>query len=134
MSLAISYIKHWDVSPKKLNKIAEQVLGYVQIFAIFLISKVKYIQYFLQENIYDENLPPVDYKELLVHLPHPESYKPGHIITFCRRRWEVIVPVFDFSRGEILAEKIESPTRLLFGDRKDTVQVGYGRIIIVKIH
>ncbi|KAI0903661.1 kinase-like domain-containing protein [Ustulina deusta] len=120
------------------DQIAEKVLGYkgnasyIQIFAtLLLISKVKYIQYFVRENICDENLPLVCCDNLFTRL---NPCKSGHIDTFCRLQWEVIVPVFDFSLDEIPIETYESETRLPFVKCKDTSEGGHGKIIEVEIH
>ncbi|KAI0543890.1 kinase-like domain-containing protein [Xylaria curta] len=115
-----------------------QEVSYIKIFTILLlISKVKYIPYFIQESICDRNLPLVDYKKLhkrLSRLSSSGSCKAGHIYAFCQRQWEVVVPVFDFSEHTTLIKKFEPQIRLPFEYCKDTSQGGQGRIIEVKIH
>ncbi|KAI1743122.1 kinase-like domain-containing protein [Xylaria scruposa] len=123
------------------NQTARQILGnrqdvsYVQILTILLlISKVKYIQYFLRENICDRELPLVDYKKLHKRLSGPGFCKMVHIFAFCQRQWEVVVPVFNFSERTTLIKKFQPQIRLPFEYCKDTSQGGQGRILQVKIH
>ncbi|RSL76302.1 hypothetical protein CEP51_010085 [Fusarium floridanum] len=95
---------------------------------LILIEKVKYIRYFLDYNVYDDQLPlSPNYSEAVF-----QNWKQSYIESFCERQYVVLAPVFDFRtlNHYRFGPKIPMP----FLERLDSQRGAHGTISRVRIH
>ncbi|UPK91572.1 hypothetical protein LCI18_002507 [Fusarium solani-melongenae] len=96
---------------------------------LILIEKVKHIRRFLDHDVWDDDLP------LSPNFSDPifQSWKPGHVESFCNRQYVVLAPIFDFTTMEhnnfVLNSRMPFLERLVWERRG-----AHGTISKVRIH
>lgn len=124
-------------SPDKIQRVSlspiwgrRDAIRRIQILGtLILIGKVKYIDYFYQNNLFDEDLP----------LSKPgdgafRKWKPQRVEQFCERQYVLLAPKFIFSTGK--HHKFDHRQRLPFLNQLDWREGGgaHGKVSKVQIH